>query len=248
MKGCLTIASAALLAILLVARSFAAPPIIGELEILPIAESAVSEVDSSATLPVASVVEATAPPPESGPTTAMYGPPSDDERRLLYMAMHHCDNAAFRYAKPFLKLALLRLEREMGLPEELHGVTLAAWCGESAYQLDEIIGDGGNAVGILQMHATITLLCGPLELRSHPLATARCWLWNLARVQKKTVKRCGQRRSWKAAELWLSQGGAKSGYSCKQVSGHVARLERWQRKMRHKDRVAARLAARIEAR
>lgn len=166
------------------------------------------------------------PVPSRGP---FYDPPNDEERTLVEYAMYHCDNASARFAKPFWMLELLRVEHDFGVPPELRGITLATWCGEAAYQMHDVVGDEGAAVGILQLHPELTRLCGAPALRHDPIASAQCWLWNLNRIHAKAARRCRKSRAWKAAELWLSQGGRKSGYSCKHVSGHVARLERWQR-------------------
>lgn len=166
-------------------------------------------------------------------------PATDEERRWIEVAMYHCDTAAPRYAKPFLMLELLRIEREFGIPDELRGVTLATWCGEAAYQVGDIVGDGGAAVGIFQLHPPITRLCGSPDLRHDPIASAHCWLWNLERVYAKARRRCPTKHAWAAAELWLSQGGLKSNYSCTRVSGHVARLRVWQRLLARDERLAA---------
>jgi len=179
-----------------------------------------------------------------GSRARVYDPPTEEERRLIEHAIHHCDKAAARFGKPFWKLELLRLEVDYGIPDELRGVTLAAWCGEAAYHLDGVVGDRGFAIGILQLHPHITRLCGSVDLRHDPLASAKCWLWNLNRVYAKAARRCRARDAWKAAELWLSQGGLKSGYSCTMVSGHVARLERWHRAMDRERRVASNEASR----
>jgi hypothetical protein len=233
----------------------APPPVIGPLVAPPLPQDVAPEIEAipeSMDFDIAakSLLETVLPhipPPLPTPTldqmTPLYDPATDHERALLYAAMHNCDNAAARYAKPFLMLELLRVEADAELPDEMRGILLAAWCGEAAYQLDDIIGDGGRAVGILQMHTNLTSKCGSLELRTDPIASAKCWVHHLARIQRKSVKRCGKKRSWKAAELWLSQGGTKSGYSCKLVSGHVARLERWHRGLRRDQRLAAKDAA-----
>lgn len=168
------------------------------------------------------------PPPHMPARGPFYDPPTDEERALVEHAMYHCDNAAARYAKPFWMLELLRVEEDFDVPDELRGITLATWCGEAAYQMKDVVGDEGAAVGILQLHPELTRFCGDPSLRHDPVASAQCWLWNLERIHEKAARRCRKSLAWKAAELWLSQGGRKSGYSCKHVSGHVARLERWQ--------------------
>jgi len=181
---------------------------------------------------------------ERGPRAPLYDPPTEEERRLVETAVYHCDNAAARYAKPYVMLELLRTEEEFGIPPELRGVTLAAWCGEAAYQLENVVGDGGRAVGILQLHSDLTGFCGALDLRHDPIASAQCWLWNLRRVFDKAKRRCRAKDAWKAAELWLSQGGQKSNYACRKVSSHVARLEQWQRRLALEARVASNAAQR----
>ncbi len=223
------------------------PPLIGPLvgpETLELPEAPAlpaaleSELDAAASPEVSASAPAASEPVAGALDFPIYDPPTEEERQLVEHAVYNCDTASPRYAKPFLKLELLRLEREMGIPGELRGVTLAAWCGEAAYQTEGIVGDRGNAIGILQLHPHITSLCGSTDLRHDPIASARCWLWNLQRVYRKSRRRCRAKNAWKAAELWLSQGGQKSGYSCKRVSGHVARLERWQRAIERSNRIA----------
>ncbi|TNF36619.1 MAG: hypothetical protein EP329_05015 [Deltaproteobacteria bacterium] len=181
---------------------------------------------------------------KAGPRAPLYDPPTEEERRIVEYAMYHCDNAAARYAKPFVMLELIRVEEDYGIPDELRGVTLAAWCSEAAYQLDAVVGDGGSAIGILQLHPQLASLCGNPDLRHDPIASAQCWLWNLRRIYDKASRRCRPKRAWKAAELWLSQGGQKSGYSCKRVSSHVARLEQWHRGLAREQQVASARAKR----
>jgi len=181
---------------------------------------------------------------KAGPRAPLYDPPTEEERRIVEYAVNNCDNAAARYAKPFVMLELVRVEEDYGIPEELRGVTLAAWCGEAAYQLDAVVGDGGAAIGILQLHRHLASLCGDPELRHDPIASAQCWLHHLRRIHKKSSRMCRPKNAWKAAELWLSQGGQKSGYSCKRVSSHVARLELWHRALAREQQVASARAKR----
>ena len=181
---------------------------------------------------------------KAGPRAPLYDPPTEEERRIVEFAMYHCDNAAARYAKPFVMLELIRVEQDYGIPDELRGVTLAAWCSEAAYQLDAVVGDGGEAIGILQLHPQLASLCGAPDLRHDPIASAQCWLWNLRRIHEKASRMCRPKNAWKAAELWLSQGGKKSGYSCKRVSSHVARLQQWHRGLAREEQVASARAKR----
>jgi len=181
---------------------------------------------------------------DAGPHAPLYDPPTEEERSIVEVAMYNCDNAAARFAKPFLMLELVRVEEDFGVPDELRGITLAAWCGEAAYQLDRVVGDDGEAIGILQLHPQLTALCGTPDLRHDPIASAQCWLWNLRRIYQKSSRMCRPKNAWKAAELWLSQGGKKSNYSCKRVSSHVARLEQWQRTLARSQRVASARAKR----
>ena len=167
-----------------------------------------------------------------------YDPPTEEERRLVEVAVYHCDNAGARHAKPYVMLELLRTEEEFGVPSELRGVTLAAWCGEASYQIEDVVGDGGAAVGILQLHPELTQFCGSPDLRHDPIASAQCWLWNLRRIHAKARRRCPSKHAWRAAELWLSQGGAKSNYACERVSSHVARLDVWRQILDREVRLA----------
>jgi len=191
----------------------AAPPVIGELAIPDAIEA------PPVTLPIA----------EPGPAD-----PTPEEARLVDMASRCRLSSRLR---PVVALGMLRVEELAGVPPELRGVTLAAWCGEAAYGLgDEVCStgpcDGGRARGPLQLHAGLARMClglpyagratGAVDtLRDSPTRSVECFLAHVERMRARGL--CGG--SWAYAEVWVARGRRPS--SCLEVSGHVARLRRW---------------------
>ncbi|MFT7578377.1 MAG: hypothetical protein ACI9MR_000035 [Myxococcota bacterium] len=152
--------------------------------------------------------------------------PTREERELVHIALHNCDRNSHKQLDVWAALQMLRIEKETGVPPSMRLITLAAWCGENRY--GDAIGDGGSAVGPLQMHEWWERVYG--TDRRDPAEAARSWLSKVRELATgKALKRCGKARAWHSAELWVSQGGRKSDYSCTLVSGHVVRLMRWQR-------------------
>lgn len=163
------------------------------------------------------------------PPVVDHQPPTRHERRLVHTALHHCEKASARRLDPFAALRLLRVEGDVGLPSHLAGLTLAAWCGENAYGT-EGVGDGGRAVGPLQIHpGALWAWCGRPD-RKDVTAAAFCWLRRVKHLAEgKALRKCGKRWAWTAAEVWVSRGGQRANYSCRLKSGHVVRYERWHR-------------------
>ena len=76
--------------------------------------------------------------------------PAETDRGLVEIAATKCKNAGSKVDRRLLQ-ALLVLEKKHNVPAYAKGITLAAACRESGYRADPRRGDGGKAVGILQI-------------------------------------------------------------------------------------------------
>ena len=156
--------------------------------------------------------------------------PTERQRAIIGVAARGCElQRRVSALDPWTALLLLRVEEEAGVPADMRGVLLATWCGEAAYRLEPGAGDGGRAVGILQLQRWHAEACGGMALRDDPEASARCYLRRVARLVPRATRACGKRAAWAAAEAWAAQG--QRGYTCRE-SGHVARLRQWAPAMR----------------
>lgn len=151
--------------------------------------------------------------------------PTDLERAIVEVAQDNCGNQRKRSGLDiWLALKLVRIEGDEGLPASARGITLAAWCGEASYKTNPRDGDGGNAVGIMQLHRWHAEACGSLDIRDDPESAVRCYLRRVKRLVPKALKLCGKEMAWPSAEAWAAQG--QQGYTCRD-SGHWTRLRTW---------------------
>lgn len=68
-------------------------------------------------------------------------------------------------------------------------------------------GDGGRAVGMLQMHRTLRRHCGlDDETMLQPVAQAWCWLGRIVEVLPKARRQCPGWDPWKVAWAFVAQG------------------------------------------
>ena len=100
-------------------------------------------------------------------------------------------------------------------------MVLAAACNESGYN-PKAKGDGGKAIGILQLwpwwekRYKVT--------RTDPLASARAWTTQILRTLSKAKRKCGKRRAFVTAWAWVASGPKK--WTCRSPR-HYTRLKRW---------------------
>lgn len=145
--------------------------------------------------------------------------PTRAERELLAAADADCVNPYGRRQTRagtldlFTALIMLRIEARLGVPEEARGITVAAWCREASYQHGPTEGDGGHAVGPLQLHPIFEARCGRRLLvpglttyaggRSDPLWSAACFIERIkAKLDDPAVERCPN--PFLAAEAWTA--------------------------------------------
>ena len=139
----------------------------------------------------------------------------------LSTALTECRNARAWAPSRLLLQGLLDAEEEVGVPEHLQGMTLAAACHESGYR-PWVTGDDGRAVGVLQMWPGWRRRGVD---RLDPFMSARAWLERIAVLVPK-ARRLGCRRPWIAAWAWVGSG--PKGYTCR-APRHLDVLRRFQR-------------------
>lgn len=108
-------------------------------------------------------------------------PATEAERVEVATQIMKCKRSVTRVADPFMVLAMLRLETELGIPDEARGLLGSAWCWEAAMRTKPRAGDEGHSLGPFQMQAWLWGRCG-LPMRDDvvydlPVA-ARCY-WSL---------------------------------------------------------------------
>ena len=146
------------------------------------------------------------------------------EALLIDTAASLCKNAKKPVNKALLG-ELMALEVKHKVPTYARGITLAAACRESGYRSNPRRGDGGKAVGILQMW--------PWWERAYPfkrtqaLKAVDVWLTHINKSTKKARRKC--KKPWRAfliAQAWISSGPQK--WRCR-YSRHYRLLRRWRR-------------------
>jgi hypothetical protein len=121
--------------------------------------------------------------------------------------------------------AMLMLEDKHNVPAQARGITLAAACRESGFRANGKRGDGGLAVGILQMWPWWESEY-PFK-RTQALKAVDVWLKHINRVTKKARRKCARPwRAWLVAQAWTSSG--PKGWTCR-YSRHYSLLLRWNR-------------------
>ena len=150
--------------------------------------------------------------------------PTDAE--LIAMAGTACKNAKKPVNVPLLQ-RLLDLEREHKVPAYAKGITLAAACRESGYRAKPRRGDGGKAVGILQMW--------PWWERKYKIdrenvdQSVKAWLTQINRSVSKAKRKCKRPwRPWLIAQAWIGSGPQK--WRCR-YSRHYRLLRYWKWKL-----------------
>lgn len=142
---------------------------------------------------------------------------------LAHQAVPEADVAVLR--------ELLEVEEYAGVPGRWRGILLAACVGESRCRPDPKPGDGGLAVGILQMHPWWETDERYLVDRRNHVAAARAWLAHVLTIMDHGfVRSCDEDDRFPAAEAWVSKGGKFRG--CKDRTGHTRRHRRWRRHAR----------------
>ena len=144
---------------------------------------------------------------------------------LLGVAASSCKNVNPKKVDSQLLLKLLQIEKHIGIPVKYRGMVLAAACNESGYS-SKARGDGGKAVGILQMWPWWERRYK--VNRTDPYASATAWLTQIMRTLPKARRKCGKRRAFVSAWAWVASGPKK--WKCR-APRHYKRLRWWHREV-----------------
>lgn len=151
-------------------------------------------------------------------------PPQD---RLLVERAAHCG------VDPYLGARFLEIEDLAGLPPHLRGMTLAKACTESRGN-PKAIGDGGKAVGIIQLWPWAEQF---IHDRTDPIASIHVFLGRLVTTERTVHRRCPDvKKRWKLAWIRINRGpfwrraDRKGEARCSGTSpAGMKRLRRWRR-------------------
>lgn len=139
---------------------------------------------------------------------------------------------AGRPMDPATWVDLAELEAAYDVPGHRRGILAAVWCVESRWAPPEPVqvGDGGLAVGPMQIHPPHVARCSPghhdADPRTDLLWSARCWLTRVEQIMAKARYRCPGRQAWDVAEAMLSNPQLYA-WKCDARSAHVRLLDQW---------------------
>ena len=174
-------------------------------------------------------------------------PPTDEERRMIEIQLEHCKRDVRGVADPFLMLAVLRFEEEIGVPDEARGILNAVWCIEAAMKLEDkdggpIRGDwhGGhaNAHGPAQLWSWHRNWCGLAEGGADDLYASLGCYWQ--RAEDRREKRAmGCIDTWRVGEALAANGIKYKPHGCKAQSSHWKEMKKWHRILDETDSIIA---------
>ncbi len=154
------------------------------------------------------------PPPATEFGLLVSGDISDQERAEVELWVSACKRFE-RTKNPWVKsrslqdppdpwklLALVRLERDLGVPVAGRGILGAAWCWESAFRSAPRAGDIGASHGPFQMQGWFWAKCGYNGWTFDIVAAARCY-WSVADAYLNDGKCPGD---WARAEAMAANG------------------------------------------
>jgi len=168
------------------------------------------------------------PPTQVGLLTVE--PATLDERTAIYHQVNSCHRMKgakdpWKYANPYLLLALYRLEPELGIPEANRGILAASWCWEAGFRDKPRAGDEGRSYGPYQQQAWFWDWCGA-SAPTYDIVEASACFWSRAEYYLADGK-CPP-GSYSRAEAMSANGVKYKNYGCKAESLHWKEWERWQ--------------------
>ena len=130
------------------------------------------------------------------------------------------------------KTIRLLLEMEKKAKTGLLGLVVAAACRESRFTHRPMPpGDGGLAVGLLQLHPWWELRYG-ID-RTNAVESTKAYLHRIGKLTKKAKRLCENRDPYLVAQAWVASGPDR--YRCR-YSRHYSLWRRWARKMMPQNR------------
>jgi hypothetical protein len=162
--------------------------------------------------------------------------PTVAESQEVSLQITRCLRSVGAVADPFKVLALLRLERVLGVPEVARGILGAVWCVEGAMRDEaakggpirgDLIDGEAQAYGPFQGHYWLWEWCGMRTAAADDLIlAARCY-WARVEDRYATIRgKCGH-EDWRVAEALTANGPRYQHYGCKAESQHWRELRTW---------------------
>lgn len=162
-------------------------------------------------------------------------PPTDEERRMIEVQLDHCKRDIRGVADPFMMLAVLRYEEEIGVPDEARGILGAVWCIEASMLTHgrdgrpirgDWQGSHANAHGPAQLWAWHRNWCGLAEGGADDIYTALGCYWK--RVEDRRSHRAmGCIDTWRVGEALTANGIKYKPHGCKAQSSHWKEMKKW---------------------
>lgn len=161
--------------------------------------------------------------------------PSPEESQIVSRQIDLCKRSVELTADPYLVLAVLRLEHQLGVPPEAQGILNSVWCIEASMRLEgrhggPIRGDYHNGVarahGPAQLWAWHRNWCGLTEGGADDLvASLTCYWQRVVDRREKRALHCDD--SWRVGEALAANGPRYRKFGCKAKSGHWEEMEAW---------------------
>jgi len=152
-----------------------------------------------------------------------------DERRAIERQIDGCWRRPGRHADPWALLELLRLEDQLGVPDESRGILAAVWCVEGALRSDRVL-RGDPRGGVAQAHGPMQLWpwhrawCGLTKRGADDLVgAARCYWSRVVDRREARAIECSQ--SWRVGEALAANGPAYLPLGCEAESSHWRTME-----------------------
>jgi hypothetical protein len=167
---------------------------------------------------------------------------SNNERLLIETAMYECSRKPEKIADPWMMLAVLRTEKDIGIPAEARGILLASWCVEGA--LRTVGRDGGSlrgdyrdgeamAHGPFQLWPWQRQWCGLTDAGADdPVMAARCHAKRI--MDRREARALSCKDSWRVGEALAANGPRYLPAGCAAESAHWRELTRWRAVMDRK--------------
>lgn len=222
------------------------PPLIGEFsrkgdDIVKPSPAAVRLQEKKDTVLLSPEESMCLPPTATPPShigVLLQEPPDEEERTSVETQIDRCKRDVKGVADPFLVLAVLRLEDELGVPAEARGILGSVWCMEASMKLEGR--DGGPVRG--DFHGGTAMAHGPAQLwpwhrdwcgltdggADDLLASLTCYWQRVVDRREKRAMNC--KDSWRVGEALAANGPKYKSWGCKAKSSHWRELERWTEK------------------
>lgn len=161
--------------------------------------------------------------------------PTPEESEIVSRQINLCRRDVETVADPYLVLAVLRLEDQLGVPPEARGILASVWCIEASMKMEgrnggPIRGDYHHGVarahGPAQLWAWHRNWCGLTEGGADDLVASLTCYWQRA-VDRREKRALDCEHSWRVGEALAANGPRYKRQGCKAKSVHWEEMESW---------------------